>query len=206
LANKMTVETRLFTHDWRMTIGDLVVSPVTPAKVSAHIWGVANTHTADSFEDKKRKFLAARIEAAVQRNGLATVIYAADDADRANILGFGGVERITPPGTVPSVANLGLELFPAARGRGVGTAFVRALLCLSVHVDVDQVEIGTMQDNAAMRGVARKLGLSETLEIKYLPAGTDEIVADVMYFDIQRQFFSNINFDLTFGEQINWVQ
>ncbi|KAJ3090557.1 hypothetical protein HK100_007404, partial [Physocladia obscura] len=150
--------------------------------------------------------VAGRVAAAVQRDGLAAVIYAADDADRANILGFGSVERITPPGAVPSVANVGLELFPAARGRGVGTAFVRALLHLSAHVDVDQVEVGTMQDNAAMRSVARKLGLSETLEIKYSPAGNGEIVADVMYLNIQRDLFSNVGSNLTFGEQINWVQ
>ncbi|KAJ3119075.1 hypothetical protein HK100_000473 [Physocladia obscura] len=192
----MAKDSRFFTHDWRLTVAGpgtttFIVSPVTPENLREYI---KTAYNLPPPEDEKRAitFVNTRIAALTERDRLATIIYDGADVDRKHILGFGNIMRISKPDVVPSVANIGLGLAPDARGRGVGTAFVRALVRVSLEINVDQVEIGTWKDNAPMRGVARKLGFAETLEDKLSPMGTGDVVANVMYYGIDREPFKNI--------------
>ncbi|KAJ3092016.1 hypothetical protein HK100_007041 [Physocladia obscura] len=205
----MTQDPRFFTHDWRMTIPGpgtikFVLSPITPASLSSFVTIYNEPATPEEHARLVASSIKRRVEVKTTGKLLVAMLYMATDVHRMEPLGHGAIARVTPDGTVPSVGNIGIKLLPAARGCGAGTAFLRALLRLSCDVVVDQVEIATMHHNTAMRAVAKKVGLNETLEVKYSSGGEGEIIADVIYFNIDREAYRNVEMELLFGDEIIW--
>ncbi|KAJ3119529.1 hypothetical protein HK100_000271 [Physocladia obscura] len=189
-------DARFFTHDWCIALTEsiaelpLIIVPVTMDNMDKYISSTYNPQTTEGWTRRRNKFSAELTTAQTQHEILRVLLYDANDINRTKILGFGAMARV-PEWTTEqggSCANLGIQLEPEMRGRGVGLAFLRMLLRLSCELAVDRVEIVTMEDNLAMRALARKAGLAETLETRISAKG--DLDGNVLFLDIDRAAFS----------------
>lgn len=115
-------------------------------------------------------------------------------------VGWGGVFEITAPGEKPSVANIGIKLSSAVRGKGLGKVLMQVLLRLSNEVDADIIEAGTMKYNTSMRAMAKSVGLVETDEIKELPG--QGVVAEILFKNIERAKWRDLDIVVEFRDQV----
>ncbi|QGN31647.1 GNAT family N-acetyltransferase [Microlunatus sp. Gsoil 973] len=73
----------------------------------------------------------------------------------------GDIQVRAPKGAwLPGTCELGLSLFPAARGRGIGTSTVRLLVSELLRIGWFRVQAGTAMTNLPMRTVLEKVGFS----------------------------------------------
>jgi RimJ/RimL family protein N-acetyltransferase len=145
----------------------------------------------------RARFLARGREARTKHNAVG-VLACVDGAP----VGMGNIVAIEAG--PPSLANVGIMLMSAARGQGIGKALLRVLLRLANEVDVDVIEAGTMKGNRGMRALAASVGLVETEEVKRRGDGNGEVVAEVMYKDIEREKWRDVELEVEFLEEVDW--
>ncbi|KAI9649654.1 hypothetical protein NHQ30_002235 [Ciborinia camelliae] len=101
----------------------------------------------------------------------------------------------------PGLANIGTILEEEGRGHGVGRILMGLLLRLSNELNVEEVEVGTMKKNEAMRGLMKSLGCEETYEDKIMPGNRK--VADVMFKNIERGRWKDFEFEVEFLGEVD---
>jgi RimJ/RimL family protein N-acetyltransferase len=94
--------------------------------------------------------------------------------------------------------NIGLQLVPTARGRGIGKVTLELLFRLSCELDVDEITMGTMKSNVPMRGLAKSLGLVEKEEEMSFPGYG--VVVEIMWKGIPREQWKDFGFEVDFLE------
>jgi RimJ/RimL family protein N-acetyltransferase len=73
----------------------------------------------------------------------------------------GDIQVRAPKGAwLPGTCELGISLFPAARGQGIGTGTVRLLVTELFRLGWFRVQAGTAVTNVAMRTVLERVGFS----------------------------------------------
>ncbi|KAI8618977.1 hypothetical protein BC830DRAFT_1165737 [Chytriomyces sp. MP71] len=195
MAYTAAKDDRFFTHDWCIRVawtpnssaqaGCLLVKKVTESNARDCINAHFGTATAAEKDVRLQNLLTRCANAKIYRNALQVLAYLEQEPGFKPVLvGLGGVMEIPSSIATSSTANVGLELEPHARGRGLGVLLFRVLLRLAHELHVDTIEAGTMKENHAMRALAKKLGLAETMENKYHPNGSGTVVADVMFHNI----------------------
>ncbi len=89
----------------------------------------------------------------------------------------GSIEARAPAGAMPpGVCEIGIELFPSERGRGLGTEAVRLLVRHLLAGEFPRVQASTDVANTAMRRVLEKAGFAHEGTLRrYVPAGGGRI-------------------------------
>ncbi|KAJ3121427.1 hypothetical protein HK100_012389 [Physocladia obscura] len=188
---------KIFTNDWKIVLPDtnLVVIPVTPSNAITYIKVSFKPETAE-IQDTHVKYLTQHyIESRIKREYLRVLVLQNEE-----IVGFDALGKFSQPTDEIQTVNVGIAFVPGFLGKGFGAKFLRVLLRLSCEIQTDQVQMGTLLDNTAMRALAKKFGLTETLGIVDRENGGR--IAEVMYLNIDRNAFRDVPLDVTFGEEV----
>lgn len=120
-----------------------------------------------TFEEESGRDLAAWEEASVARaSGSGSATFVAASADGVAGL-VGAYRRAEEPSTVELVS---MWVDPSARGRGIGTRLVEAVLGWAADAGAERVVLWVTRDNDAASALYKKAGFAVTGEVQASPA------------------------------------
>jgi RimJ/RimL family protein N-acetyltransferase len=199
-------DTRFFTEDWIITVPSLPTvkflrliptrsdelikilsnplnSPFASASDLAVVWDEERRKSA------KERFLA-RYNLSKTKYQALEILVQID----TEIVGQGNVYEI--PEVQAGLANIGINLAPSARAKGIGRAAMQVLMRLANELNVSLVHAGTMSANRPMRALAKSLGFTEREEVLSVPGRG--VVAEILFEDVNYQRYKDLEMNVEF--------